>query len=317
VAGPIVRITPWELHVDEPDFYEVLYSRDSPRDKYKFYANMFGHPEAMIAALDHNRHRMLRANMNPYFSMRRIRSLEPDIQALVKKLVSRLNDFKGTGTPLTIQYPFTCYSTDTITSYTMGSGFQYLDDPDFCPDWSITLSSFAKMSAVLKPMPWIGKLMDSLPQALVTKMNPGMALMFAWQARCHAIIQSVLDAYRKGELKQESQTRPTFFHDIVTSELPEREKTEERLAQELQIVVAAGAETVAKFLSWTTYFLLENPEKLEKLKEELNRLDPDRTATLVELENMPYLVSGMTGEICKLTSIARLRSCSKASGGQH
>jgi cytochrome P450 len=255
---------------------------------------MFGHPEAMIAAIGHDRHKMLRANMNPYFSMRRIRSLEPDIQALVKKLVTRLNDFKGTGVPLTIQYPFTCYSTDVITSYTMASGYNYLDSPDFVPDWSNTLSSFAKMSAIFKPLPWVAKIMDSLPESLVIKLNPGMALMFAFQHRCRVIIKSVVDAYNSGELKEPE--RPTFFHDVVSSGLPEREKTPARLAQELQIVVAAGSETVAKFLSWTTYFLLENPEKLEKLKEELNRLDPDRTATMVDLENMPYLVSPLNSQ---------------------
>jgi cytochrome P450 len=309
-----VRITPWELHVDEPDFYEVLYSRDSPRDKYKFYANMFGHPEAMIAAVDHDRHRMLRANMNPYFSMRRIRSLEPLIQNLVKKLVTRLNDFKGTGVPLTIQYPFTCYSTDVITSYTMGSAFHYLDSPDFVPDWSHTLSSFAKMSAIFKPLPWVAKIMDALPEDLTTKLNPGMALMFAFQHRCRVTIDAVLKAYKNGELKQDAE-QPTFFHDVVSSQLPEREKTHSRLAQELQIVVAAGSETVAKFLSWTTFFLLESPEKLEKLKQELNELDPDRTATLVDFENMPYLVGSTECRIrTRLTWCCRLLSCLKGLG---
>lgn len=246
----------------------------------------------MIAAEDHNRHRVLRANMNRYYSMSRIRSLESEIKALVDKLCKRLNDFKGTGVPLTIQYPFTCYSTDVITGYTMGSAFHYLDTPDFVPDWSITLSSFAKMSVIFKPLPWVGKIMDSLPESFVTKLNPGMALMFSFQARCRAIINSVVDAYHSGTQQPEFK-RPTFFHDVVSSELPEREKTPERLAQELQIVVAAGSETVAKFLSWTTYFLLENPEKLEKMREELNRLDPDRNATLAELENYPYLTSVM------------------------
>lgn len=249
---------------------------------------MFGHPEAMIAALDHNRHRMLRANMNPYFSIRRIRSLEPEIQILVEKLCTRLNDFKGTGVPLTIQYPYTCYSTDVITGYTMGTAFQYLDTPDFVPDWSNTLSGFAKASPIFKPLPWVAKILDSLPEGIVTKLNPGMSLMFAFQHRCRVIIHSVVnqDGAQKKEFK-----RPTFFHDVVSSDLPAKEKTPARLAQELQIVVAAGAETVAKFLSWTTYFLLENPEKLKKMKEELNRLDPDRKASLVDFENMPYLVS--------------------------
>jgi cytochrome P450 len=287
-----VRISPWELHVDDPSFYETLYTYNAPRNKYKFYANMFGNPRAAIATLDHSHHRLLRSNMNPYFSMQRIRSLEPEIQALVNKLCARLNEFKNKQEPVTLQYAYTCFATDVVSDYTMGTGFHYLDEPNFIPDWSNTLSGIAQGSAWFKPLPWLLTLLKSLPQGFVAKLNPGMALMFAFQDRCGVLINSVIESQKTEDEKQEFK-HPTFFHDVLASDLPPEEKSAERLAQEIQVVIGAGAETVAKMLSWTTYYLLENPEKLEKLKEELDRLDPDRKASLVDFEKMPYLTSVM------------------------
>ncbi|EXJ57060.1 hypothetical protein A1O7_07404 [Cladophialophora yegresii CBS 114405] len=287
VKGLTVRISPSELHIDDPEYYEVLYSYSQPRNKYKFYANMFGNPKAAIAILDHSHHRLLRSNMNPYISMQRIRSLEPEIQALVNKLCQRLDEFKNTGVPLTLQHAYTCFTTDVVSDYTMGTGFHYLDEPDFIPDWSDTLSGIAQGSAWFKPVLWLLTLLKALPQGFVKIPNPGMGLMFSFQDCCRVLINSVTESRRTGEEKRQYK-HPTFFHDVSASDLPPEEQSAEGLAQEIQVVIGAGAETVAKMPSWTTYYLLENSEKLKRLQEELDRLDPDRNVTLVDFEKLPY-----------------------------
>jgi hypothetical protein len=43
---------------------------------------------------------------------------------------------------------------------------------------------------------------------------------------------------------------PTFFHEALSSNLPEHEKSLERLAQVILILVAAEAETTAKALTY-------------------------------------------------------------------
>ncbi|EER24680.1 Cytochrome P450 family protein [Coccidioides posadasii C735 delta SOWgp] len=293
--GPIVRISPHELHINDPEYYDVLYSRDSPRDKYSYYTGQFGTPMAAISTISHAHHRLRRSNMNPYFSMARIRKLEPAIQILVNKLCNRLKEFKGTGVPIVVQYPYTCFSTDVISDYTMGTGFHYLDEPDFIPHWSETLSAIAKATVFFKPYPWLLYWLKALPEGLVGRVDPGMNLFFVFQRRCKVLINSVIREHSEPdyEEKRKSYDHPTFFHDILDSNLPPEEKGPERLAQEIQGVIGAGSETVAKTLTWLTYYLLENKDKMDKLLEELNRLDPDRTATVVDLEKMPYLTSVM------------------------
>jgi hypothetical protein len=42
--GPIIRISPNELHIDQPDYYEKLYSQHEPRDKSEYYLSQFQLP---------------------------------------------------------------------------------------------------------------------------------------------------------------------------------------------------------------------------------------------------------------------------------
>ena len=74
--------------------------------------------------------------------------------------------------------------------------------------------------------------------------------MLKFQARCMELILSVIESHNNtGDEKSKVKfAHPTFFHDVLNSNLPPEEKSPERLAQEIQVVVGAGGETVAKAL---------------------------------------------------------------------
>lgn len=231
--------------------------------------------------------------MNPYFSLTRVRKQEPLIQGLVNKLIDRISAYKNTGTPINLQDAFTCFTTDVVSDYTMGAGFHYLDEPDFIPEWSATMAGSPKNGVYMKAFPWLGVVLAATPRWLLSRAYPGMNLVFQFQARCNKIVRAIMNEQDAPDYeKTKSQFgQPTFFHDVLNSNLPAEDKAPERLAQEVQVVIGAGTETVAKMLTWTMYYLLEKPEKIQKLREELDRLDPTNTATLLEFEQMPYLVS--------------------------
>ncbi len=79
---------------------------------------------------------------------------------------------------------------------------------------------------------------------------------------------------------------PTVFHDVIESDLPAREKTLDRLYQEGQTFVAAGTETTAWCLTVITFYLIENPSIMEKLRAELRNAN---ASTGTQLEKLPYL----------------------------
>lgn len=110
--------------------------------------------------------------------------------------------------------------------------------------------------------------------------------------------------------------QPTIFHELLNSDLPPWEKSLERLWQDGQVVVGAGADTTANALTVTTFHLLDNPDKLQRLKSELETLMPDPCSPvkLRELEQLPYMVCSLAR--CLIDPLTREspRSCPKVLG---
>ena len=88
---------------------------------------------------------------------------------------------------------------------------------------------------------------------------------------------------------------PTLFHEILSSNLSESDKSTSRLKDEAAIVVGAGTLTTSWALSVATYHLLANPQILTKLKTELISVAPDPNTQSVSLSTLethcPYLVA--------------------------
>ena len=92
--GPIIRISPEEVHILDPDFYDEIYAGPSrKRDKWSFFCNAHGVPESSFATVKHETHRMRRAALNPFFSKQKVRSLQPRIEKVVNNLLIRFDGF--------------------------------------------------------------------------------------------------------------------------------------------------------------------------------------------------------------------------------
>jgi cytochrome P450 len=97
-----------------------------------------------------------------------------------------------------------------------------------------------------------------------------------------------------------SDSPPCVFNALVVSALPAHEKTVERLRGEGQTLIGAGTLTTAFVLKTVLFHVLDNPELLERLSNELNEAFPDApnnnnsTLDLAELEKLPFLTACIT-----------------------
>ena len=85
----------------------------------------------------------------------------------------------------------------------------------------------------------------------------------------------------------------TMFRDLLDSGLPPEEKTIERMWHDGQVFNIAGTETTSWTLANCTFYLLSNPEMLQRMQDEIKTVMPDGTidnVSVSELEALPYLV---------------------------
>ncbi|PQE04573.1 cytochrome p450 protein [Rutstroemia sp. NJR-2017a BVV2] len=283
--GPIVRINPYELHINDPDYYDEIYAAGGKRrDKYAYSAHQFGNSASMVGTVGHDLHRIRRGAMNRYFSKASVQRLEPLIQSTVNVLVRRLLEYRGSGTPVDIMAAYTCFTNDVVAEYAFGRPYRFLEDSkDFHNEFHQALYDISKMAHVLKVFPWLLPIMQSLPTAVVKVLEPKLSGVVQFQSEMQVQIREIMTGENTAH---ETSKHPTIFHEVLSSDLPPQEKTIDRLWQEGQTVVGAGTETTAWTLSVLTCHLLSNPSMVARLKEEIK----DKNGWK-ELEQLPYLTA--------------------------
>lgn len=316
--GPVVRISPGEVHVRDSGFFDALHpgpgGRKTHRDKWHRANRANGSPGSLASAGPHALHRARRAAINPYFSRAAIAQLEAQsIRAKVELLCGRLREHaspsssaaagaEGGGEVVDVGAAMTALTLDVISEYCYGDCYDCLRDPAFAPQWKRAMQGGFESTNVTKHFIWLLRLMNSLPAWLAVKMNPDIAVFVEWKERLSAQARAIYAEQQqqagleKGGIEEgekENQPRPkTIFHGIMQADLPPAEKTADRLADEAFVLLVAGAETTARTLCVILCHLLSSPSVLARLRTELDpvvqqhrpQLPPSRV-----LEELPLL----------------------------
>lgn len=173
-SGPIVRVTPNELHILDPEYFEELYAKSGKLDKYAPFSARFGTDDTFFTAPLHEDHRRLRNAVAPFFSKRKITDFQPVIHDKLKKLCARIGDYAGTDSVLPLHRAWTAYAGDVVTEFCFAKAYDHLESPDFKETFHEAMHAACESSTVLMQFPWLWPIMNSLPDWLVVKLEPKM-----------------------------------------------------------------------------------------------------------------------------------------------
>ncbi|KAI2135411.1 hypothetical protein LOZ29_003921 [Ophidiomyces ophidiicola] len=135
--GPIVRVSPEELHVLEPSFYHQLFVTSAVRksDSYMRFSQGTGYEDLAAISRTHEDHRLSRVPLDPFFSRAGIVKAEPRVVERVKRLRNRLNALVDKGVPINLTHALSSLTTDIISSVIFDEPSDYLADPTFNDQW--------------------------------------------------------------------------------------------------------------------------------------------------------------------------------------
>lgn len=175
MQGPIVRINPFEVHIKDSHYYDYLYNLKL--EKYPWSVRVFGNPEAVFGSPTVEAHRRRRAALSPFFSKKSVLKLEDVIGAVIENFSNRLVQFQKAHEPVPLTYGYVAVTTDIITEYCFARSYNFVDKPDFEPEWLNTMVGISELGHVIKQSYWIYNFMNSLPDNVVAKMNPAMTML--------------------------------------------------------------------------------------------------------------------------------------------
>ncbi|KAE9376444.1 cytochrome P450 [Stipitochalara longipes BDJ] len=291
--GPIVRITPDELHINDVGFLDTIYAPSSSRrDKYAYQLRTLRVPGGIGAALSHDVHKGRRDALSPFFSRRNVLYLEPLITQKVEQLCELIRKHVNEKTPLNLSDVFFAFCNDVVNNFLFAHQTDILSDEENASTLRHNTYELLMGINVNKHFPWIPDFLESLPMSISRPlMPPGLIDMLALFDRVRAelleIIKAKASGTGSGKLLGPTGKGSVYSSVLDSPSLPPQEKSLLRLEQEGALLVLAGTESPAKTLTVIFYHLLAHPLILAKLQTELSSVKGE--VSWIKLEQLPYL----------------------------
>ncbi|KAK4947453.1 hypothetical protein LTR10_013821 [Elasticomyces elasticus] len=261
--GPIVRIGPNEVHIQDPDVFDEFYNVTTRLDKDPWYYAFIASQDAGFGTSNVDLHRARRKAMSRFFASSAISNLESSSKEKVLKLCRRLQQMRQEGKPVNLSNAYRCLAGDSVTDYCLPKGFDLLDSVDFADDYNKQARIISQIAVWHRHIPIIIPIFMRMPRWFIEKTSTeGGVMAFDFQTDLARMAETVV--------KTEKRSDRSVLDGIVNSDaIPESDKTVERITQEARTLVGAGTETTGISLETITFHVLSHPDVLRKLKEEL------------------------------------------------
>nr|A0A1B4XBH0.1 RecName: Full=Cytochrome P450 monooxygenase sdnE; AltName: Full=Sordarin/hypoxysordarin biosynthesis cluster protein E [Sordaria araneosa]BAV32149.1 cytochrome P450 monooxygenase [Sordaria araneosa] len=295
--GPIVRINPFELHIQDSTFWDELYTKNKEYERYAWMSGRFGANTTTSSTVKSDLHATRRAPLNPMFSKRSITEFEPIVHEKVGLLSKRLAEYAKNGEVLEMNSAFNAFAGDVISSYCFGFSFDQLKSSGFKDNFHAAYEAVRKFAHFGLQFPVVFIILGLSPRAMLKLVVPNIYKMFVLQKDLQSKISAIIQDHQGNPEDIDSKSslnthsHPTIFDELLRSKLPPSEKTVRRLGSEAQQMIGAGVETVAWALTTTVFYLLSDHACLDKLRAELKAAipDPANLPSSTALEKLPYL----------------------------
>ncbi|KAF3942108.1 hypothetical protein ABW19_dt0205044 [Dactylella cylindrospora] len=286
--GPIIRIGPNELHINDPAFYYTLYSANYKFRNYRPFYKFVGTIDGISTLADPVAHQKRRSALHPFFSTAQVQKLDGNIQGHIENLVDIVSEHSRDADPnkpgIYLSKLFRCLTVDIISEYAYSESNDTLKDS---PD-----ALFFRAMRASVPFIWangffwpLQNLLAALPYwALKKVVSDELMSLLDMELTCAKRVDELIRDPTKAKAKT---THATIFSALLDNDSKTPRKT---LVGEATILIAAGMETTSSALTTAIYAACLNPDMQQKLHQEAVEVFPSREdITAAKCQNLPYL----------------------------
>ncbi|KAI0812129.1 cytochrome P450 [Xylaria sp. FL0064] len=281
--GPILRIAPNEVTFARTDAWsDIMQSRSEQFLKDPvWWAKQPDNPDSLISAINPETHARMRKSLTPAFTPRALKAQEPILHYYVDLFVDRLTQLAGGKSStkkieLDIAPWFNYLTFDIFGDLGFGESFDCLQNSRYHP-WIALLFNSVKAASFV-----VAARFYPLVEFLLLKIIPPR---LKEMQRKH--YQQIVDKVER-RLNLELE-RPDIMSHVITGDL-KRGFSVGEINATFMVLTTAGSETTATVLSGTLNYLINYPDKLEIMSNEIRtRFLAYEDITLDALSSLPYL----------------------------
>ncbi|KAL4963139.1 cytochrome P450 [Aspergillus stella-maris] len=281
--GPVVRVGPNHLHTWDADAIAPIYKGGRSMGKTEFYNAFTAFNPNLFGGRDEDIHALRRRQLSHSFAQVSVQKLEPLIEGQMKILIDKLRTYAATGEAIDFKHVLSLYVLDILGEVAFAKPFgvqgkgeaeelHAINDHLLLAGviGELPCQDITKMLSRLSPVPWMRRLMKSRNKL---------------KEICAQCVRFKIE---------NTSDRPDLLKSLVEASDPETGKrlTEQEINSEAFAVLVAGSHSTAGTLTLLFWHLIQNPDVLGKVQEEI-------LATLGSLPSnqTSYPISGLEASL--------------------
>ncbi|KAI9599533.1 cytochrome P450 [Syncephalis fuscata] len=274
--GPIVRVGTGTIWLASAASIRKVNGSHQYIKGNEYDTTRLGHPN-IFSTRDVNHHRIQKRLMMPAYTPNALNDLEPLIHDMgLARLVERIRKHADAGNTVDLMNLFKNMTFDIIGEVGFGKTFGLLEEKkEHHPiiQWINSTNSFVLLKIIF------GRFFSV---KLVPKLERDIKAFDSYAMEAIEKRRQMGDSGRKDTLQQlieavDAETGATLSDESIMSEVI--------------ILMIAGTDTTGLTLTWTMYYLLENPECYKRLVDEVKSVYPDSSTRIAykDVLTMTYL----------------------------
>ncbi|KAL2163757.1 hypothetical protein VTH06DRAFT_5816 [Thermothelomyces fergusii] len=279
--GPVVRYTSNHVSFITPGAWKTIYGHRTAgqetfrKDPTAYRPTLSGYPSILVAdESDHRRHRRL---LSHAFSEKALRGQEDIMKRYIDLLMARLSEKARAGEVVDMVRWYNYTTFDLIGDLAFGKPFGCLTSGEYHP-WVAMIFKSVKIS----------------PYFQIFRRHPSLAFL-----RRFVIPKELMRAFvEHWELSEQTARRRLASGDVQREDFmsyilrhnDEKGMSEGEIIENANLLIIAGSETTASQLSGTTFYLLTNRDKYDKVASEIrSSFEREDDITLLSVNELKYM----------------------------